>query len=127
MTWQQALPIYVARTGVTRYNELCSESHPQHRAYRYWIMQQVYPTVVTGQAGSLHKLPLSLSVQVTTSMKGCPHWQKCSTGCGRATCKIGKFGTPDPRVNDGSTLVTMIDCGTCLYPDNEDLKKIRGE
>lgn len=81
-------------------------------------------TPIIGQGGSLHKIPLALSLEITKEMKECPHFVKCSTGCGLPTCKAGRKGSVDLSKNDGSTLVTFLDCATCLRPDNEELGKI---
>ena len=86
--------------------------------------KQEQHVAITGQAGAVHRLPLSLSLQITQEMKNCPHFIKCTNGCGKNTCKAGKKGSVDLSKNDGSTLVSLLDCGSCLHPENQELKAL---
>jgi hypothetical protein len=87
---------------------------------------QEQSVVISGHSGSLHKLPLSESIRITNEMKSCIYYEKDSNcGCGKSRCKAGLQGSIDTRSNDGSSLVTFLDCAVCLNPDRPDIREMR--
>jgi hypothetical protein len=38
--FDRVLEAFIARTGVERYRYLCSEQHPDHAAWRRWVLEQ---------------------------------------------------------------------------------------
>jgi hypothetical protein len=125
-----------------KFRRLCELVDPNHTRfdarYRNYLNPNATPIVtepiisnnqhiiITGHAGTLHKIPVAESVQLSKDINACPHRIKdASCGCGKSLCLAGKQGVIDPRKTDGSTLVTFLDCSICLRPDNADIKAMR--
>lgn len=124
MTWQEATQIVIARQNNPRWEYLTSDACPEHVLRRDQVLKLAghfteKVAISTGNGG-LTTIPASESIQINKEIKECLHHIKDSgCGCGRARCKIGRFGEIDTRTNDGTTLVSFWDCSHCLRPDVE--------
>lgn len=85
MTWQEALEIVIARTGVQRYRFLCSEEYREHLAYRRFMVDMAGETVI----------PLDESLALHRLVHACPYRSTQGCGCSGARCGLsGRLVAP---------------------------------
>ncbi len=149
MKWTEAIEIFIDRinpnkleNGGDRIRELCSDKNiniVQRDGYRRKIVQFIGETLelpevqqskiqqnvaIARQDGSILVIPIKLSMQINDEIYKCPQYTKDSgCGCGLSRCNLGK-GKIDTVKNDGTGLVSWIECAKCLRPSDEIIARL---
>jgi hypothetical protein len=104
MTWQKALDLAIARTGHGRLRALCSQAHPDHAAYRLWVLRMAGETEPDFPPSPI---PLTESLALLRIVNACPYRSRDSKcGCSGHRCALRR---DHPIV----THLNCLDCAKC--------------